>query len=103
MGVGDVRPGLADAIGRGELVGVGVTQGVEPLATPAGVLPAFSEQALGVVAVEEVLGPSAVIQAVGILGVGDVCLATVVELDLVSGPALRAGNGKHVEGSWNCQ
>ena len=89
-GAGRVRPGRAHRVDGLDLVGDRVAEHVEPLAAAGAVQPAFGEGALGVVPVEQELGPFAVVQLVRVFRVGHVGLAAVVELGLVAGAAVGA-------------
>lgn len=78
-----------------DLVRRRVPHRVEPPAAAGRVAPPLGERSFGVVAEEEVPSPLLVGEGRGVLGIGHVCLAAVVELGLVAGPAPRAGDEQH--------
>src|SRR5436190_8418377 len=86
---------LADAVDALEAVSGGVTNGVEPAAASGAVHPALGEIAFGVGAKEHVVRPLLVGERERVIGIRDVCLATVMELGLFPRPTPRTLDELH--------
>src|SRR5690349_23874304 len=69
--------------------------GIEPAAAAGGVDPALAEPALRVVAHEEVVRPSGIVERLRIGWAGDVRFAAIAELGLVARAAPGAANEEH--------
>src|SRR5690606_8167429 len=90
LGVRKFGGGLPHAVHGLELVARRIANRVEPLAAADTVVPAFGKETLGVLPIEQVFGPLAVAERVGVFGVRHVRLTPVIELRLVARAAVRA-------------